>query len=40
MVRDLVLGPIIYRWLMTKEKADPVVIATITAASIRGLASG
>lgn len=25
MVRDLVLGPIICRWLMTKEEADPVV---------------
>lgn len=38
MVRDLVIGPIIYRWLMTKEPAGPAVIATITAAAIRGLA--
>ena len=40
MVRDLVFGPLIYRWLVAKAPVDSERAGTMAAAAIRGLMSG
>ncbi|WP_132992974.1 TetR/AcrR family transcriptional regulator [Gordonia zhaorongruii] len=37
MVRDLVFGPLMYRWLVAKAPLDPPTVRTVVAASIRGI---